>query len=119
MKEKLKHLPLIFNALVILSTGFDILDQARPFGYVFVAGGAVYFVLAFLTLRGTIKNERVAELLGAVMFTATAVDFYLQGRHGLPFAYLTAALVSAFLPNWIRSRRERAKPTPPSPNAAI
>lgn len=95
----------IVNAVVVIATGFNVLEQERQFGYVFFVCAALYFLIVVLTLRGYIHKERISDIAAALTLIMIATDFYLQGKNALPIAYLIAAILNLFLPAWGRKRR--------------
>lgn len=95
MKRKLFVFSFFMTAFPLVLAGLDALDQSKTlFGSVYLACGLVYVYLAFVAVRKEISGNHGVTLFGALILLIVMLDYFLQGKKYLPYAYLAAAVLS-------------------------
>ena len=95
MKKKLFIFSFFMTAFPLVLAGLDALDQGKIlFGAAYLACGLVYVYLAFVAVRKKLDGNDWLTLFGTLILLIVTVDYFLQEKKYLPYAYLAAALLS-------------------------
>jgi hypothetical protein len=95
MQKKLFIFSFFLTAFPLVLAGLDALDQGKmTFGSVYLACGLVYVYLAFNAIRKKLDGNNWITLFGTLILLIVTLDYYLQGKKYLPYAYFAAALLS-------------------------
>lgn len=95
MQKKLFIFSFFMTAFPLVLAGLDALDQGKAlFGSVYLAFGLVYVYLAFIAIRKKLDGNNWVTLFGTLILLIVTLDYYIQGKTYLPYAYLAAALLS-------------------------
>ena len=95
MKKKLFIFSFFMTAFPLVLAGLDALDQGKAlFGSVYLACGLVYVYLAFIAVRKQLESNDWLTFFGTLVLLFVALDYFIQGKKYLPYAYLLAAVLS-------------------------
>jgi drug/metabolite transporter (DMT)-like permease len=98
MSKKLFIFSFFMTAFPLALAGMDALDQGKIiFGSVYLVCGLVYMYLALVAAKKHLDENIWIMLFGTLILLIVGLDYLLQGKTYLPYAYLGAALIS-FLP---------------------
>ena len=83
------------TAFPLVLAGLDALDQGKAlFGSVYLACGLVYVYLAFIAVRKQLESNDWLTFFGTLILLIVMLDYFLQGKKYMPYAYLVAAVLS-------------------------
>ncbi len=106
MNNKLFILSFFMTAFPLVLAGLDALDQGNVvFGSIYLACGLVYVYLAFVAVKRNLDGNVRITLFGTLILVIVGLDYFLQGKTYLPYAYLGAALIS-LTPIWVKRLKE-------------
>lgn len=95
MKKKLFIFSFIMTSVPLVLAGTDTLDQGKAvFGTIYVLCGLIYASFAFLAMKKDVNDNKWVTLFGSLILLIVALDYFLQGKKYLPYAYLAASVLS-------------------------
>ena len=98
-KEKLKRIPHLFSAIIILLHSYERFESGHSSYLVFLLAGIIFLLLAIFHHKISAKIPKIDIIfygIESLLALVIAYEFYRIGKKGLPVMYLIAALFQLF-----------------------